>query len=124
MKRTASLVVAIFLAACTTVRPGGVSAPQPQSSAPVAASSLEEHPGASFAEAVLVPRDAPGEGTPFESDWIYLHFGAFRRQNGGMTSRDGRHFDVITFETRDRAVHTVYFDTTDLWNALYPTPPK
>jgi hypothetical protein len=86
----------------------------------VSAAELVDHTGDSIETAVGVPVDVPNEGVDFQNNWIYDHFGRFRRKSFGMGHAPGssgheRHYDVITFELPDNSVHTVYFDMTEFW---------
>jgi hypothetical protein len=97
-------------------------APQPAPVKETSAAALVDHAGDSIETAVEVPADAPDEGFRFENDWIYDHFGTFRRQGGGTGNAAGRRYDVVDIELKNGEKHKVFFDITENWKRW--TPPK
>ncbi len=103
------------------------TAPAPAPPREVPASALVDRLGDSIQTAVTVPIDVLNEGVDFQNNWIYDHFGRFRRQKFAMGHAPGssgheRHYDIITFELPDGSSHTVYFDMTDYWEHVAKNP--
>lgn len=107
------------------------AAPAPSPAAPaapareVSAADLVDHTGDSTQTAVTVPPDAPNEGVDFQNEWIFQHFGRFRRSKFAMghapdTAGQERHYDIITVELPDGSFHEVFFDMTDFWAHAKP----
>ena len=124
MRRLMVVAAALVLAACAQPAPP----PAPAPPAPPTAAALVDHEGDSPETAVHVPADAPNEGIDFENNWIYDHFGRFRRLTWALGNADGRHYKMIKFEVPDHSEHTVYFDVTESWaawssSAPAPVPP-
>jgi hypothetical protein len=119
-----------MVAVAATAVLGGCATPVPKpvvvtpAPAPVAtpASALVDHAGDSIETAVEVPADAPDEGIRFQNNWMYDHFGTFRRLGGGTGNAAGRRYDVIDIELKNGEKHKVFFDITENWNRW--TPPK
>ncbi|MCU1230221.1 MAG: hypothetical protein JWO97_3105 [Acidobacteria bacterium] len=88
------------------------------------AADLIDHLGDSTATAVPVPKDAPNEGADFQNNWIFDHFGRFRRDKWAIAQAEGRHYKVLTIELADHTYRTVYFDITESWDAWKPTTPQ
>jgi hypothetical protein len=116
-----------FALACATTPP----APQPvlvpppappPAQPPTPAAALVDREGDSPQTAVPVPKDAPNEGIDFQNNWIYDHFGRFRRLSWALANSSGRHYKLIKFELPDHSEHTVYFDVTEIWEAWTPQP--
>ena len=76
-----------------------------------AAPPLEE--GSSVESAVLVEAATESAGVAWENDWIYRHYGRFRKQSVALASMTSRRFDVITVELADHSRKVVYFDITN-----------
>ncbi len=126
--------IAAAAAACaTTPAPAPVSAPASAAAAPAAvppaavpAAALADHEGDSPETAVTVPANAPNEGIDFQNNWIFDHFGRFRRLRGGIAhAGEGsamRRYEVVTFEVPDHSEHTVYFDITENEKTWTNTP--
>jgi len=74
----------------------------------------------SLEAAVLVPADNEEDGIAYENDWIWGHYGRFRRRSGGLASQAGRRYDVITVELSDHTLKTLYFDITDFFGREKP----
>jgi hypothetical protein len=74
---------------------------------------LEE--GVSLEAAVLVPASDERAGTDWENDWIYRHYGRFRKKLIRLASERGRRYDVITVELSDHTQKILYFDITDFF---------
>lgn len=115
-------------AASSATVPGSsaTSAPAPPP-APreVSAAALVDHIGDSAETAVVVPIDAPNEGVDFQNEWIFNHFGRFRRSKFAMAhapdpAGQQRHYDIITVELPDGSFHEVFFDMTDFWAHVKP----
>lgn len=89
----------------------GVQAPAPSSSSSPAPTAE----GESLEAAVVVPSDNEEDGIAFENEWIFRHYGRFRRRSGGLASHTDRRYDVITVELSDHTPRTLYFDITDFY---------
>ena len=113
--KTAVVPALLLLAACATRPASPEVKPAPAPAAPVSAEALVDHWGDSAQTAVSVPANAPNEGVDFENNWIYDHFGRFRRVKYALAHDDQRRFHVVTFELPDASQHTVFFDITELW---------
>ena len=129
MRVLVSVMIVALLAGCRTASPRpGDKTPLPSGpTAATAARELEPQPapedpiGLSVEGAVLVPKEAPDHGIPFENDWIFDRFGKFRRTFGGLAQKDGRHYDLVKVELwSDHSEKTIYFDITENWNAWTP----
>jgi len=115
----------VLLFACSSAAPPApapVSAPAPAPAAEMPASVLVDHTGDSPETAVAVPKDAPNEGIDWVNNWIYDHYGRFRRKSWGLAQQQGRHYKVVKFELPDHSEHTAYFDITELWESWTPPP--
>lgn len=86
----------------------------------VPASSLVDRSGDSLETAIEVPADAPLGGIRFENDWIFDHYGRFRRAGGGTGTASGRRYDVVKIELPGGDQKTVYFDITENWKRWSP----
>lgn len=114
---TRSMVVLTMLFAF-----GCASAPLPPPKE-VSAASLIDHSGDSVETAVAVPKDAPNEGIDWVNNWIYDHYGRFRRVGWGLAHQQGRHYKVVKFELPDHSEHTAYFDISEIWESWKPEAP-
>ena len=76
--------------------------------------------GESVEAAVVVTADNEQDGIAFENEWIYRHYGRFRRRSGGVASLAGRRYDVIKVELSDHTERTLYFDITDFFGREKP----
>ena len=120
MRRSAILLLAVILAACTARPAAQPPAPQPQASP--AAEALVDHEGDSPQTAVSVPENAPDGGVDFENHWIYERYGRFRRNGGGTGVVEGRRYNVVKIELPDGEKKTVYFDITENWQKSLAAP--
>jgi ABC-type uncharacterized transport system YnjBCD ATPase subunit len=89
----------------------------------VSATDLVDHTGDSPETAVTVPAGAANEGVDFQNEWIFNHFGRFRRSKFAMghapdSAGQQRHYDIITVELPDGSFHEVFFDMTEFWAAV------
>jgi hypothetical protein len=102
------------------------AAPAAAPRAAVSAAALADHEGDSPETAVTIPANAPNEGIDFQNNWIFDHFGRFRRIRGGIAhAGEGsamRRYEVVTFEVPDHTEHTVYFDITENEKTWTNTP--
>lgn len=108
----------VLMFACSAAAP-----PAPAPAAPVhetSAAALVDHSGDSPETAVAVPKDAPNEGIDWVNNWIYDHYGRFRRKSWALAQQSGRHYKVVIFELPDHSEHTAYFDITEIWEAWTP----
>ncbi len=71
--------------------------------------------GSSLESAVIAPPSNEREGIAWENEWIYVHYGRFRKKSVGLASRGGRRYDVITIELADHTEKVLYFDITDFF---------
>ena len=101
-----------------------VAPPSSSEPAAVSAAALVDHEGDSPETAVIVPKDAPNEGIDFENNWMYDHYGRFRRRGWGIAhAGEGsavRQYKVITIELADHSERKVFFDITENWKSWRP----
>ena len=69
--------------------------------------------GESIETAVFVPAQTESEGVAWENDWIWRHYGRFRKKSVGVATVAGRRYDAVTVELADHSERTVYFDITE-----------
>ena len=112
------------LGGCATQPAVKTPAPQPAPVKETSAAALVDHAGDSIETAVEVPADAPDEGFHFQNEWIYDHFGTFRRLGGGTGNAAGRRYDIVDIELKNGEKHKVFFDITNNWNNWKPPAPK
>lgn len=98
---TAGVFLVAGLLGCAGARPR----PAPRLAPP-----LEE--GASVESAVLVNAETERAGVDWEDDWIWRHYGRFRKKTVALASRNGRRYDRVTIETADHTEHVLFFDIT------------
>lgn len=115
----ASLALAFAIGALTACsagaqRPAAPAGSRVSPSGPSAAAPPVEE-GESFEAAVLVDAADEKSGVDRENDWIFRHYGRFRKKTVALSSREGRRFDVITIELADHSEKTLYFDITDFF---------
>jgi len=112
--RFAALPPAIAsLAACAAA--GNAPAPAMLATHPSAAASTRIEEGASLDAAVFLDAGDESSGIARENDWIFQHYGRFRKKSIALASRQGRRFDVITVELSDHTERVLYFDITDFF---------
>jgi len=111
VERWACCAVLIAVAGCRSSSPA-TPAQSPPSATPAVPLIAE---GESLEAAVLVPADNEEDGIAYENDWIWRHYGRFRRRSGGLASQAGRRYDVIKVELSDHTERTLYFDITDFY---------
>jgi hypothetical protein len=124
-KRWVCLGFLIAVAGCGSTSPPAAPAPPPTADAqrpPPVSSSPAVVEGESLEAAVLVPAGNEEDGIAYENEWIYRHYGRFRRRSGGVASLAGRRYDVITVELSDHTQRTLYFDITDFFGREKPKP--
>jgi hypothetical protein len=97
------------LAGCSTA---GNPSPGRRERPPAAASAPVVEEGASFDAAVLVEAGDEKSGVARENEWIFRHYGRFRKKTVALASLQERRFDVITVELSDHTEKTLYFDIT------------
>jgi hypothetical protein len=112
--RTSAAVMAAAVAAVVPV--GGCStaagpSPGPREHPPAAAPAPVEE-GASFDAAVIVEAGDEKSGVARENEWIFRHYGRFRKKTVALASFQERRFDVITVELSDHTEKILYFDIT------------
>jgi hypothetical protein len=69
--------------------------------------------GESVETAVFVPAQTESEGVAWENEWIWSHYGRFRKKSVGLATLGGRRYDAVTVELADHSERTVYFDITE-----------
>jgi len=104
MFRGRAALLLVLVVACTT-------RPVTRGSVRAAAPPLEE--GSSVESAVLVEASTESAGIDWENDWIYRHYGRFRKESVALASMASRRYDVITVELADHSRKVIYFDITD-----------
>ncbi len=126
-------IAAAATACATTPAPTPASAPASTVAAPAAvppaavpAAALADHEADSPETAVTVPANAPNEGIDFQNNWIYDHFGRFRRAGGGIAHAGegsaARRYEVVKIELADHTERTVFFDITENEKTWTNTP--
>ena len=71
---------------------------------------LEE--GTTLETAVLVEAADENSGVAWENDWIWRHYGRFRKKQVNVLVAGDRRFDAIQVELADHTEKTLYFDIT------------
>jgi hypothetical protein len=128
MKRLSLLLFALTLADCHPAASPAVAPPTTNISASTPASRTTaseppvDHLGDSTTTAVTIPKEAPAGGAVFENEWIFDHYGKFRRKLTATGSQEGRRYDVVKIELFIGGEATIYFDITDNWNNWTPPP--
>ena len=102
----------MVVAGCRASSQAALSTSQTPTPAPSALPAAEAE---SLEAAVHVPADNEEDGIAYENDWIWRHYGRFRRRSGGLASQAGRRYDVIQVELSDHTERTLYFDITDFY---------
>ncbi len=92
----------------------------PPAGPPAAAANAAPTPvvvgeGESIETAVRVPAQSEPEGVDRENDWIWRHYGRFRKKSIGLATLAGRRYDVVTVELSDHSERTIYFDITEFY---------
>jgi hypothetical protein len=103
------LAVASLSCASPAPPPPRPAEPAPASSAP----AVEE--GSTAVAAVLVDAVTEATGIAWESDWIFRHYGRFRKKSVALAGQDGRKLDVITVELADHSEKILYFNITSFF---------
>jgi hypothetical protein len=116
--RTTWLLILIELAALScSSRPAEPEVPPPPTISatptPAPATPLEE--GSSAQAAVLVEADTERAGIAWENEWIYRHYGRFRKKTVALAGEEGRRLDVITVELADHSEKVLYFDISNFF---------
>ena len=112
------LLILIELAALScTSRPAAPGVPPPPAISatptPAPAPPLEE--GSSAQAAVLVEATTERAGIEWENEWIYRHYGRFRKKTVALAGEEGRRLDVITVELADHSEKVLYFDISNFF---------
>jgi hypothetical protein len=122
-KRWVCLGFLFAIARCGSTSPAATPPPPPtageQTLRPVTSSPAVVE-GESLEAAVIVTANNEEDGIAYENDWIYQHYGRFRRRSGGLASLAGRRYDVIKVELSDHTERTLYFDITDFFGRERP----
>ncbi len=112
----ASCALAAGLVSCATqTAPAPPPPPAPKTAQAAAPASPPFEEGSSVEAAVIAPASSERAGVAWENDWIYSHYGRFRKKTVAVASREGRRYDVITVELADHTEKTLYFDITDFF---------
>jgi hypothetical protein len=112
MRRFWIVSLAVAALSCASPAPPPASqhpAPAPASPAP----AVEE--GSTAEAAVLVEAATEPAGIAWENDWIYRHYGRFRKKSVALAGQAGRKLDVITVELADHTEKVLYFDITNFF---------
>ena len=104
----ATAAVVVTAAGCSTA---ASPSPVPRERPPATASAPVEE-GASFDAAVVVEAGDERSGVARENEWIFRHYGRFRKKTVALASFLERRFDVITVELSDHTEKILYFDIT------------
>jgi hypothetical protein len=122
-KRWVCLGFLIAVAGCGSTSPPAAPPPPPTAGEPTpppVTSSPAAVEGESLEAAVIVTANNEEDGIACENEWIYQHYGRFRRRSGGLASLAGRRYDVIKVELSDHTERTLYFDITDFFGRERP----
>ena len=95
---------------------GSTAPPPPQPAAPAAPSpapAVEE--GSTAESAILVEAATERTGIAWENDWIFRHYGRFRKKSVALAGQGGRKLDVITVELADHSEKVLYFDISNFF---------
>jgi hypothetical protein len=107
-------IVPLIIASLSCASPA--PPPPSQPAAPAAASPSQPVEEGSTAEAaVLVETATEATGIAWENDWIYRHYGRFRKKSVALAGQGVRKLDVITVELADHTEKVLYFDITNFF---------
>jgi len=116
MRRFWMVSLAVASISCAAAAPPPPSQPPAPAPAPAGASpapAIEE--GSTAEAAVLVEAATEPAGIAWENDWIYRHYGRFRKKAVALAGQGGRQLDVITVELADHSERILYFDITNFF---------
>lgn len=71
--------------------------------------------GTSYENAVVIKVKSEGEGVAEEYKWLAESYPGYSTIRKSQTSHGNRHYDIITFKTRDGIEKTAYFDITSFY---------
>ena len=54
-------------------------------------------------------------GIAWENEWIFRHYGRFRKKTVALAGQGGRKLDVITVELADHSEKVLYFDISNFF---------
>jgi hypothetical protein len=116
MRRTWPVIL-IQLAAlsCASHPPAPSAATPPPAATPAPTPATQVEEGSSAQAAVLVEATDERAGIAWENDWIYRHYGRFRKKTVALAGEEGRRLDVITVELADHSEKVLYFDITNFF---------
>ena len=104
------LVAAIDCAARAKTAPSSNDLPPRLPAATPTPALLEE--GTALDSAVLVEASDERSGVDWENDWIWRHYGRFRKKQVHLLDAGDRKIDAIDVELADHTEKTLYFDIT------------
>ena len=114
MRRT-WILMELAVLACASQPPAPSATPPPAAATPAPFPATQVEEGSSPESAVLVDATTERAGIAWENDWIYRHYGRFRKKNVALAGQESRKLDVITVELADHSEKVLYFDITNFF---------
>jgi hypothetical protein len=74
--------------------------------------------GSSVEQAVVVMADSEQSGVSRENEWIFAHYGKFRKTGVGLATVQQRKLDVIRVELADHSEKEIFFDITSFFGKV------
>ena len=71
--------------------------------------------GSSFDNAIVIRVKTESAGVAEEYKWLAESYPGYSTIRKTQTSRGNKHYDIITFKTRDGAEKNAYFDITSFY---------
>ncbi|MFI5130444.1 MAG: hypothetical protein ACHQFX_10655 [Chitinophagales bacterium] len=112
MKPIALFPFLIILAACSS--PKKSTAVKEPSSNKITKTDLLKG-GTSFENAIVIKVQTESAGVAEEFKWLAQSYPGYSTIRKTQTVRGGKHYDIITFRTKDGAEKNAYFDTSSFF---------
>ncbi|TMI72150.1 MAG: hypothetical protein E6H09_11530 [Bacteroidetes bacterium] len=109
MKILSVLLVGIILGACSS--PKETTATK-KVSTPRITKTDEFKGGTSFENAVIIKVNTESAGVAEEYKWLSQSYPGYSTIRKSQASRGNRHYDIITFKTKEGVEKNAYFDIT------------
>jgi hypothetical protein len=109
MKIIPVLLIGAVMAACSS--PKETTATKKVSN-PAITKKDEFKGGTSFENAVIIKVKTESEGVTEEYKWLSESYPGYATVRKSQASRGNRHYDIITFKTKEGVEKTTYFDIT------------
>ena len=71
--------------------------------------------GTSFEDAVIIMEKTETTGVDAEYDWLREHYPGYKLVSQSLSSKDGKHYDVMKIKTASGEDKTVYFDISNFF---------